>query len=43
METEEEDRETRRARSFRERHAGTIIGAVLFGLLALVMTVQVGC
>ncbi len=43
MTTEEEMREARRAASFRERHAGTIIGAVLFGLLALVCTVQVAC
>ena len=27
-------------RTWRERHAGTVMGAVLFGLLALVIMVQ---
>lgn len=35
--------DSNRSPTWQERHAGTIIGAVLFTLLALVITFQVAC
>jgi len=41
--SEEEPRDLSRERSWGHRHAVTIMTTVMFGLLALVMLVQVAC